>query len=209
MESIVASAVRSFLIISTSILTTVVINANSSTTSGDVSTLQQGVHQILIGIGIYFIFLVTLAILPKRIVEKYRFLNKISSSIRLFITRGWKYFIPLFTLSFTLNFLLVSFIFAVSTGYYINLSTLFSQCMLFLSYILLMPTPGASGLAEVGAPMFFRGEIPVNFLTSATMAMRMSTFLVQVLAGFIVLLILFKRVNMIREIKQFKESELV
>ena len=90
--------------------------------------------------------------------------------------------------------------------YYTTPNFLFGQVMLFLSYMLLMPTPGASGLAEVGAPMIFSGEIPLNDMISIVTAMRVSTIGLQVSLGVIFMIFIFKQSLTIDEIKQFKKK---
>lgn len=203
-ESLSVSFVRSFAIILTSAVTTITIF--SFNIQGPIQNiiLQEKVFQVLTGIFIYFGILIILSYLPFAFIKRIKILDKILVQIRYLMTNGKTLLIPILVLTLALNFLLVSFIMYAGSQYYAEMGPLFGQVMLFLSYMLLMPTPGASGLAEVGAPMIFSGEIPMGDMISIVTAMRVSTIGIQVTLGVLFILLVFKQNLTIEEIKQFK-----
>ena len=205
-ESISVSFVRSFAIILTSALTTITIF--SFKIQGPIQNimLQEKVFQVLTGIAIYFGVLIVLSYLPFEFIKRIKILDKILVQIRFLMTNGKTLMIPILLVTLVLNFLLVSFIMYAGSHYYSGMSTLLGQIMLFLSYMLLMPTPGASGLAEVGAPMIFSGEIPMGDMISIVSAMRISTIGIQVALGILFIVLVFKQNLTIEEIKQFKKK---
>jgi uncharacterized membrane protein YbhN (UPF0104 family) len=69
-----------------------------------------------------------------------------------------------------------------------------------------MPTPGASGLAEVGAPLIFSAEIPRGDIISIVTAMRVSTIGIQVTLGVLFIMLVLKQNLTIEEIKNFKKQ---
>ena len=205
-ESFSVSFVRSFSIVLTSAFTTIIIF--SLNIQGPIQNvlLQEKVFQVLSGIAIYFAGLIILSYLPFKFIKRVKFLDKFTEQIRMLLKNGKLLMIPVMLITLVMNFLLVSFIMYAGSHYYTAPNFLFGQVMLFLSYMLLMPTPGASGLAEVGAPLIFSGEIPLNDMISIVTAMRVSTIGLQVTLGIIFMLFVFKQSLTIDEIKQFKKK---
>lgn len=204
-ESITVAFVRSFSIILVSALTTIIIFGFDL--QGDVANivLQEKIFQVLIGIALYIFSLIFLSFVPLPYLKDVKALNKVTSQIRLFLSEGKLLMVPVLLITLLLNFILVSFIPYVSLEYNPHIISLISQTLLFLSYMLLMPTPGASGLAEVGAPMFFQG-IPLNEIISFVTAMRMSTISLQVIVGLFFMVFVMKGRFSFEELKRFKKE---
>ncbi|WPU65154.1 YbhN family protein [Peredibacter starrii] len=205
-ESFSVSFVRSFAIILTSAITTITIYALNIQGPIQNVLLQEKVFQVLTGIAIYFAGLIILSYLPFKFIKEVKFLDKLTGQIRTLLTNGKVLMLPIMLITLVMNFLLVSFIMYEGYRYYSVPNFLLGQVMLFLSYMLLMPTPGASGLAEVGAPLIFSGEIPLNDMISIVTAMRVSTIGLQVTLGVVFMLFVFKQSLTIEEIKQFKKK---
>jgi uncharacterized membrane protein YbhN (UPF0104 family) len=205
-ESISVSFVRSFSIILTSALTTIFIFTFNIQGQIHNAVLQEKVFQVLTGIAIYITALFVLSYLPFPFIKNINVLDKITSQIRLLIRNGKFIMIPVFILTLALNFTLVSFIMYEGSNYHSQYTHLFGQVMLFLSYMLLMPTPGASGLAEVGAPMIFSAEIPRGDIISIVTAMRISTIGIQVTFGLIFIAFVLKQKISVDDIKLFKKQ---
>src|SRR5690606_30687427 len=106
------------------------------------------------------------------------------------------------------NFLLVSFIPLATQKYYADVTPLVAQTLLFLSYLLLMPTPGASGLAELGAPAFFSQAIPLQEMISTVSATRISTIGLQICIGAIFMVFFFRQNISLSELFEFKKSKM-
>ena len=69
-----------------------------------------------------------------------------------------------------------------------------------------MPTPGASGLAEIGAPMFYGKEMSLDNIISIVTAMRISVIGTQVAIGVIFMFYFFRRNLSFDELKNFKSK---
>ena len=110
-------------------------------------------------------------------------------------------------MGFVINFLLVSLIMYEGARYHLTLMPLFGQVMVFLSYMLLVPTPGASGFAEIGAPLIFGQEIPRHEIISMVSAMRLSGLGVQILVGMSFMFLVLKQTFSFEEIKRFRKSK--
>lgn len=205
MESLTVAFVRSFSIILVSALTTIAIYGFNL--QGQVANivLQEKIFQVLIGIALYIFSLIVLSFVPLPFFKNIKMLNKVTLQIRLFLREGKLLMVPVLILTLILNFLLVSFIPYVSFNFYPEIVPLFSQTLQFLSYMLLMPTPGASGLAEVGAPMFFQ-KVPLNEIISAVTAMRISTIGLQTIVGVCFIIFGMKGRFSFEEIQKFKKS---
>lgn len=205
-ESISVSFVRSFSIILISAMTTIIIFTFNLQGEIHNVVLQEKVFQALTGIAIYIASLVILSYLPFEFIKKIKFLEKLTGQIRLLISNGKALMIPVFILTLILNFLLVSFIMYEGSHYQIAHSSLLGQVMLFLSYMLLMPTPGASGLAEVGAPMIFSLKIPRADIVSIVSASRLSSLGLQIAVGVFFMLFVLKENFTIEDLKKFKKT---
>lgn len=205
-ESITASFVRSFSIILVSALSTITIYGFHL--QGNVTNviLQEKIFQILSFIAVYIFTLVFLSFYPLAPLKKIKALEKVTSQIRTFLTNGKFYLLPILLVTLVNNFLLVSFIPYTTAHYFKEFSEIISQTMLFLSYMLLMPTPGASGLAEVGAPQFFQGVIPVQETVTTVMAMRVSTISLQIAVGIVFMIFFMKSGLSFTELQKFKEE---
>ena len=171
--------------------------------------LQEKVFQVLVGITIYISSLVIFSYLPFEFIRKIKFLNQVTSQIRIFISKGKFLILPILALGLILNFLFVSLVVYLGSGFYSSLGPLISQAMLFLSYLLLMPTPGASGLAELGAPLFFSKAIPADQIVSIITALRLSSIGLQVSVGIIFMLFIFKSELTIAQLQKFKKNSKV
>lgn len=206
-ESITVSFIRSFSIILVSAFTTITIF--SFNLQGEVhnALLQEKVFWVLCGIGTYISSFIVISFLPLHIRKKVKIIHKVTDQIRTFLHQGKIYILPILVLTLILNFLLVSFMMYEGASFYQNLLHLWGQVMLFLSYILLMPTPGASGLAEVGAPLIFSSEIPSGHMMTMVTAMRVSLIGIQVLVGMIFMTIILKQKITLDDLKQFKRSQ--
>jgi uncharacterized membrane protein YbhN (UPF0104 family) len=207
-ESITVAFVRSFSIILISALTTIFIYSMGMQGKIDNPVLQEKVFQVLTFFAVYIFGLVAVSYMPFKFVKKIKFLDKITTQIRAFLSNGMHLIIPILGLGLILNFLLVSFIMYAGLKYYSDVGLLISQSMLFLSYMLLMPTPGASGLAEIGAPMFFGHEISVTDIVSIVTAMRISVIGIQVTVGIIFMFYFFKRDLSFSELKDFNKPKI-
>lgn len=205
-ESFSVSFVRSFSIILVSALSTITIFGLGIQGPVQNPLLQEKVFQVLTGIAIYFASLVVLSYLPFQFIKKVNFLDKLTGQIRKLMSNGKLLMIPVLIITLIMNFLLVSFIMYEGLQYHSVPYHLFGQVMLFLSYMLLMPTPGASGLAEVGAPLIFSNEIPMNDIISIVTASRVSTIGLQITFGFLFMLFVVKQNLTLEEIKQFKKK---
>lgn len=205
-ESFSVSFVRSFSIILVSALTTITIFGLDIQGPVQNPLLQEKVFQVLTGIAIYFAGLVVLSYLPFQFIKKVNFLDKLTGQIRQLMAKGKLLMIPVLIITLIMNFLLVSFIMYEGLQYHSVPYHLFGQVMLFLSYMLLMPTPGASGLAEIGAPMIFSGEIPMNDIISIVTASRVTTIGFQVTMGVLFMLFVVKQNLTFEEIKQLKKK---
>ncbi len=205
-ESISVSFVRSFSIILVSALTTITIFTFNL--QGEIHNvlLQEKVFQVLTGIAIYIASLVILSYLPFEFIRRIKFFEKLTGQIRLLVSEGKFVMLPVFVLTLILNFLLVSLIMMEGSHYQIDQGSLLGQVMLFLSYMLLMPTPGASGLAEVGAPLIFSSEIPRADIISIVSASRLSSIGIQVCVGIIFMMFVLKESFTIDELKEFKKN---
>lgn len=207
-ESITVAFVRSFSIILISALTTIFIYTMEMQGKIDNPVLQEKVFQVLTFFAVYIFGLVAVSYLPFKFLKKVKFIDQITTQIRAFLSNGKHLILPILGLGLLLNFLLVSFIVYAGLKYYSDISLLISQSMLFLSYMLLMPTPGASGLAEIGAPMFFGNEMSVTNIVSIVTAMRISVIGIQVTVGIIFMFYFFKRDLSFSELKDFKKSKI-
>lgn len=207
-ESITVAFVRSFSIILISALTTIFIYSMEMQGKIDNPMLLDKVFQVLTFFAVYIFALIAVSYLPFKFVKKVKFIDKITTQIRAFLTNGKHLILPILGLGLILNFLLVSFVVYAGSVYYQDLSLLISQSMLFLSYMLLMPTPGASGLAEIGAPMFFGNEMSVNNIVSIVTAMRVSVIGIQVTIGIVFMFYFFKRDLSFAELKDFKKTKI-
>lgn len=205
-ESISVSFVRSFSIILTSALTTIVIFTFNLQGEIQNPVLQEKVFQVLTGIAIYIGVLILFSYLPFPFIKNINVLDKITSQIRVLLKNGKILMMPVLFITLILNFMLVSFIMYEGSNYHTNYTSLLGQVMLFLSYMLLMPTPGASGLAEVGAPLIFSAEIPKGDIISIVTAMRVSTIGIQVGLGVLFIMMVLKQNLTIEEIKNFKKQ---
>jgi uncharacterized membrane protein YbhN (UPF0104 family) len=205
-ESISVSFVRSFSIILVSALTTITIFTFNLQGEIQNPVLQEKVFQVLSGIAVYIASLVLLSYLPFGFIKKIKFLEKLTAQIRLLISEGKFVMIPVFLLTLILNFLLVSPIMYEGSHYHVSGTSLLGQVMLFLSYMLLMPTPGASGLAEVGAPMIFSSEIPRADIISIVSSSRLSSIGLQVLIGVLFMMFVLKDTFTIEDLKKFKKT---
>lgn len=207
-ESITVAFVRSFSIILISALTTIFIYSMEMQGKIDNPILQEKVFQVLSFFAVYIFGLVAISYMPLKFVKKIKFIDKITTQIRAFLSNGKHLILPILGLGLILNFLLVSFIIYAGAKYYSDISLLISQSMLFLSYMLLMPTPGASGLAEIGAPMFFGQEMSVSNIVAIVTAMRVSVIGIQVTVGILFMFYFFKRDLSFSELKDFKKSKI-
>lgn len=205
-ESITIAAVRSFSIILASALTSITIYSFNWQGAVTNVALQEKVFQVLIFIFAYTLGLVVLAYVPLPVVKKWKGIEKVTSQIRLFLKEGKFWILPIILISLVVNFLLVSFIPWTTGRFYTELGPLISQSFLFLSYMLLMPTPGASGLAEIGAPMFFQGHIPLDKIISSVTVMRLSTVGVQVIVGLAFMLFIMKDSLTFSDLKKFQKE---
>lgn len=205
-ESIAVSFVRSFTIILISALTTIIIF--SFKIQGEIQNvmLQEKVFQTLTGIAIYIGSLIVLSYLPFGFIKRIKFLDKLTGQIRHLIAHGKTLMVPVFILTLILNFLFVSLIMFEGSKYNIASVPLFGQVMLFLSYMLLMPTPGAAGLAEIGAPLIFSAEIPRAEIISMVSAIRFSFLTLQLTIGLLFMLLVLKEKFTIEDLKQFKKT---
>jgi uncharacterized membrane protein YbhN (UPF0104 family) len=202
--AITASFVRSFTIILVSALTTIVIFSGHYQGTVANIVLQQKIFQVLIFIAIYISSLIALSFSSFAFIKKINFLVKITTQIRIFIIGSKFLIVPIILMTLAMNFILVSFIPFLLAHYYSQMAPLIAQTYLFLSYLLLMPTPGATGLAEVGAPMFFQGVVPVNEVISTVTAMRISTISLQVTVGVLFMIFFLKDNITFAELKKFK-----
>lgn len=205
-ESISVAFIRSFSIIVVSALTTIGIYSFNLQGAMENIVLQEKVFQVLVGITIYISALVMFSYLPFEFIKKIKFLNQVTSQIRIFISKGRFLILPILALGLILNFLFVSLVVYLGAGFYPSLGPLISQSMLFLSYLLLMPTPGASGLAELGAPLFFSQAIPAEQIVSIVTALRLSSIGLQVSVGIIFMLFIFKNELTITQLQKFKKN---
>lgn len=205
-ESISVSFVRSFSIILVSAITTIIIFTFNLQGQIHNVLLQEKVFQVLTGIAIYIFSLVALSYLPFSFIKKIKFLEKLTGQIRLLISSGKTLMIPVFVLTLILNFLLVSLIMYEGTQYSLATGSLLGQVMLFLSYMLLMPTPGASGLAEVGAPLIFSSEIPRADIITIVSASRLSSLGIQIAVGILFMMLVLKDSFTIEDLKRFKKN---
>lgn len=205
-ESISVSFVRSFSIILVSAITTIVIFTFNLQGSIQNAVLQEKVFQVLTGIAVYIGLLILISFLKFEFIKKIKVLDKITGQIRLLISNGKLLMVPILSLTLVLNFMLVSFIMYEGVNYHSTPSALLGQVMLFLSYMLLMPTPGASGLAEVGAPMIFSSEIPRNEIISIVTATRFSCIGFQVVVGVLFMALVLKENLTFAELRKFKKQ---
>ncbi|MFP5387457.1 MAG: YbhN family protein [Bacteriovoracia bacterium] len=206
--SITVAFVRSFSIIFVSAVTTIAIYSFDLQGPVENKALQEKIFFVLTGFAIYIAGLVFISYLPEKYLNKVKYLTAITSQIRAFFSNGKIIILPVLFLGLIINFTLVSFIPFVERNYYADYGPLISQTFLFLSYMLLMPTPGASGLAEVGAPMFFSTHIPVSEIIAAVTAMRISTIGVQVLVGLVFMSYFYKRNFSLQELMNFKKTKM-
>jgi hypothetical protein len=204
--SLTMAFVRSFSIIFISAITTVVIYGLGLQGEAQNLVLQEKIFFILTGIAIYISTLVLLSFIPNPLVKRSKVVEKITSQIKIFLTSGKLYILPILLMTLMTNFLMVCFIPYAFSNFYERISTLISQTMLFLSYTLLMPTPGASGLAEVGAPMYFQGRVPIGEIVSTVTAMRISNISFQVVVGLFCLFFLMKDQMTFSDLKAFKAN---
>jgi uncharacterized membrane protein YbhN (UPF0104 family) len=204
--SVTLPFVRSFSIVFVSAMTTVLIYGLKLQGEVKNPALQEKIFYVLTGIAIYIFAIVLLSFFPHRIIKNHKVLGKITSQVKLFLSDGKLYLLPILIMSFFTNFMMVSFIPYVCMNFYQDISLLISQTLLFLSYTLLMPTPGASGLAEIGAPMYFQGFIPIKEIVSTVTAMRISNISLQVLIGISCLFFLVKEKISFNDLKNFKKE---
>lgn len=205
--SISVSFARSFVIIFTSAITTMVIYLGKFQGVTNNPVLQEKVFWVLTVIGIYILSLIVLSYVPLNLVKKNKFLNNLTEQIRIVFANGTRFLIPLIFISLILNFMLVSFIFYKGAGYFPgNESEFLGQVMIFLSYMLLMPTPGASGLAEVGAPLIFSHQIPQHMIISIVTASRFTLIGLQIFVGLCYMSFILKEKFTLDELKKFRKD---
>ena len=207
-ESITIAFIRSFSIIFISAVTTIIVYSLNLQEVVVNPALIDKIFYVLMILAIYIASLVALSYLPLRIRNKVKFVASITNQIRKFLSKGKLLLLPILGLGALINFFLVSFIPYATSGYYENLTPLISQTMLFLSYLLLMPTPGASGLAEIGAPAFFSQNIPLQEMISVVTAMRISTIGIQIVIGTLFMFYFFKGHISFAELTDFKKSKM-
>lgn len=182
-ESITIAFARSFSnIVVSAISTTVVVRfLNEGAITPD---LQEKLSYFMLILGSYLTLLVTLAYAPESFTDRWTWVSKSSSQIRRFFTQGKLLFLPILLLAFIINFSTVSLIPLAIKDHYADILIPIKQTVIFLSYIQLMPVPGASGLAEFGAPMIYTA-VSKGELNTVVSAMRASMIFVQVMVGFI------------------------
>lgn len=207
-ESLTIAFIRSFSIIFVSAITTILVYSFNLQEIVVNQALIDKIFYVLMVLAIYISSIVALSYLPLHIRKKVKFIESITTQVRKFLANGKLLLFPILGLGALINFFLVSFIPYVTSGYYENLTPLISQTMLFLSYLLLMPTPGASGLAEIGAPAFFSQNIPLQEMISTVTAMRISTIGIQIVIGIMFMFYFFKRNISLRELSEFKRSKM-
>jgi len=207
-ESITIAFIRSFSIIFVSAITTVVIYQFNLQELVVNPGLIQKIFYVLSILAVYISSLVAISYLPSEIRGKIKFVENITNQIRKFISNGKLLIFPVLGIGLLINFLLVSFIPYSTSGYYQTITPLISQTLLFLSYLLLMPTPGASGLAEIGAPAFFATNIPLDQMISTVTAMRLSTIGVQIIIGTVFMFYFFRRNLSLNELFDFKKLKM-
>lgn len=207
-ESITIAFIRSFSIIFVSALTTIVIHSLHLQELVVNPELLEKIFYVLTFLAIYIASLVGISYLPTKFRDKFTLVKNVTKQIRTFISQGKMLIVPVLFCGLLINFLLVSFIPYITQKYYGELTPLISQTLLFLSYILLMPTPGASGLAEVGAPAFFSRDIPLQEIISVVTAMRISTIGLQVTLGAVFMVFIFRKNISLSELLEFKKSKM-
>jgi uncharacterized membrane protein YbhN (UPF0104 family) len=182
-ESITVAFARSFSnIVVSAISTTVVVRfMNDGAITPD---LQEKLSYFLLLIGTYLGLLIALAFAPESFTSRWRLVSKSSAQIRQFFTQGKLLFVPILILAFIINFSTVSLIPLAIKSHYTDAMIPIKQTIVFLTYIQLMPIPGASGLAEFGAPMIY-SSVPKAELNTVVSAMRAAMIFVQVMVGFI------------------------
>lgn len=207
-ESITIAFIRSFSIIFVSAITTIVIHSLNLQNVVLNPALLEKIFYVLLLLAVYISTLIAIAYLPVKYRDKFVLVKNITRQIRTFVTNGKLVILPLLLCGLLINFLLVSFIPLIAQKYYGELLPLIAQTLLFLSYLLLMPTPGASGLAELGAPAFFSADIPLQEMISIVSAMRISTIGLQVTIGAIFMVFFFRRNISLAELFAFKKSKM-
>ncbi len=207
-ESITIAFIRSFSIIFVSAITTILVYSFNLQEVVVNPALIDKIFYVLTVLAIYISSIVAFSYLPLRIRKKVKYVESITNQVRKFLSKGKLLLLPILGLGFFINFFLVSFIPFSTSGYYDHLTPLISQTMLFLSYLLLMPTPGASGLAEIGAPAFFSQKIPLQEMISIVTAMRISTIGIQIFIGTLFMFFFFKRNISFSELSEFKKSKM-
>ncbi len=205
-EALIISFIRSFTIILTSSFTTIAIFSLNLQGSSHNTEYRDLMLKVLIGLAIYIIFLILICFLPEKWLIKIPTIFKTTQKLKLFFKNGIKFFPLVLGLSLATNFLLVGFIFYIGLNYTNNITELVSQTYLFLSYLLLAPSPGATGLAEVGGPLFFSQSIPLDQIVSGISSMRISTFLFQMVLGLVTMFFIIKKPFDLETLKAFKNK---
>ncbi len=205
-EALIISFIRSFTIILTSSLTTIIIFASNLQGSSHNPEYRDLMLKILIGLALYIGTLILICFLPEKWLIKIPTIFKTTQKLKLFFKNGIKFFPLVLGLSLATNFLLVGFIFYLGLNYTNNVTELVSQTYLFLSYLLLAPSPGATGLAEIGGPLFFSQSIPLDQIVSGISSMRISTFLFQMVIGLVTIVFIIKKPFDLETLKAFKDK---
>ena len=203
-ESITVAFARSFSnILVSAISSTIVIRfLNDGAITPD---LQEKLSYFIALIGSYLALLILLAYAPESFTNRWTWVSKSSNQIRRFFNQGKLLFIPILALTFIINFSTVSLIPLAIRDHYTDVLIPIKQTVVFLTYIQLMPIPGASGLAEFGAPMIYTA-VSKSELNAVVSAMRASVIFVQVLVGFIFALVELRGSLSLEALNEFRRK---
>ena len=205
-DSLSIAALRSFSIIIASAISTFIIYYFNMAWKNVNAMALSGVVNILGLIMLYFLVVSIFSFLPQKYLARFTVIQKTAYQVQLILRSGKNLLLPILGLSLFLNFLLVSLIIYAGLPEDNDPVALISSGMLFQSYLLLMPTPGAAGLAEISGPLFFSGLISEGHIISLVSAMRVSTIGIQVSVGLIFMIVVFKKFVSTKEIKKIRES---
>jgi uncharacterized membrane protein YbhN (UPF0104 family) len=205
-ESICIAFVRSFSIITVSAISTIFITTFKLQGHVINVVLQEKTFQVLELIALYMTILVFFSFYPIPILKKFKSIEIVTFQIKDFLTEGKVFLVPILFLTLLMNIILVSFLPYRMAPIYPELTPLIAQSLLFLSFMLLMPTPGASGFAEIGAPLFFQGAVSKAEILSNVSAMRVSTISLQVAVGLLFMIFMMREKFTLKELKKFQNK---
>ncbi len=191
-SSITIASGRSISIVITSISTAIIILYSGIAPIGLNENLLLYLKGFFSLVVVSLLLLITLVVfrleryLPK-VLHKNKYIGICIRAIgkaSLFYKSGKKYILPISILSLLFNITFVGILIYFSFKYNVDLSKAIAMPVLYLTSLLLAPTPGGAGVAEATAVAFFPAPFNPSQAIMAVLVFRSFTFIFQLMIGF-------------------------